>query len=97
MSNDWQRRGPTDANRTRGRKWLAIRQRILKRDGFTCVRCPAQAEVVDHIKPLAKGGDDSDANLRSLCKPCHTAATAEQFGFKVKPTIGADGWPTTGR
>ena len=50
--------------------WKATRQRILKRDRFTCVipGCGQRACVVDHIMSRRKGGDDSDGNLRSLCR-----------------------------
>lgn len=51
------------------------------------------ADVIDHIQPLALGGDDSDENCRSLCNPCHAKASAEQFGFRRKPRISVDGWP----
>lgn len=51
-----------------------------------------RADVVDHILPLAKGGDDVDSNTRNLCNPCHEKRTGEQFGFKHRPTIGHDGW-----
>jgi len=52
------------------------------------------ATVVDHIVPLALGGDDSDANTRSLCTPCHGTRTAEQFGHRRRVATGPDGWPS---
>jgi 5-methylcytosine-specific restriction enzyme A len=33
---------------------------------------------IDHIVPLALGGDDTDANLQVLCKACHGGKTARQ-------------------
>ena len=36
--------------------------------------------MVDHIKPLALGGTDDDANTRNLCDAHHHAVTGEQFG-----------------
>jgi 5-methylcytosine-specific restriction protein A len=51
------------------------------------------AEVVDHIKPLALGGEDVDDNVRSLCHSHHAKRTAEQFGFQRKQRVGTDGWP----
>jgi 5-methylcytosine-specific restriction protein A len=51
--------------------------------------------VPDHIVPLALGGDDTDANTRSLCTPCHGARTREQFGLKKKVAITVSGWPET--
>lgn len=49
------------------------------------------ATVVDHIKPLAHGGEDIDDNTRNLCDPCHAFVTAEQFGFDLaKAARGVD-------
>ncbi len=85
------------AERLRGRQAVAQRLRRLKAEPL-CRDCAAQgivtaAEVVDHIVPLALGGDDSDANTRNLCTACHNIRTAEQFGLRRKVRIGADGWP----
>lgn len=81
--------------RTRGRRWIAIRAGVLARDGYACQMCNALSVwlQVDHIVPLAKGGTDAPGNLRALCKACHAAATAQQFGQVEKVTIGRDGWP----
>jgi 5-methylcytosine-specific restriction protein A len=49
--------------------------------------------VVDHIKPLAHGGSDEDDNTRNLCGDCHYEVGGEQFGHRIKPKIGEDGWP----
>ncbi|MDB5597394.1 MAG: endonuclease [Hyphomicrobiales bacterium] len=95
----WAHRTPeTEVKRIRGRKGQAARLRRLTSEPL-CVDCKAAgsvkaAEVVDHIVPLAKGGDDIDSNCRSLCHDCHRKRTAEQFGFKSKQTVGDDGWPT---
>lgn len=38
--------------------------------------CPRIADHVDHITPLAEGGDRYDpANMQSLCEPHHTTKT----------------------
>jgi 5-methylcytosine-specific restriction protein A len=70
----------------------------MQRTHWLCEDCDAKgltraASVVDHIVPLALGGSDEDSNTRNLCKACHEARTAEQFGHKLKQEIGADGWP----
>lgn len=57
-----------------GAHWRKIRARFLRRHR-TCVECGAPATEVDHIRPRAEGGDDSDANLRALCKPHHSRRT----------------------
>lgn len=86
--------------RLRGRAGVEQRDRRLKRTDYLCEMCKAKgiirlATVVDHIKPLAKGGKDIDDNTRNLCDPHHAEVTAIQFGFQRMPKrqIGADGWP----
>lgn len=63
-----------------------------------CRDCKEQGRISvavtpDHIIPLAQGGTDTDDNIRCLCRQCHDKRTAEQFGYKLKVEIGADGWP----
>jgi len=84
--------------RIRGRKGVSLRKRRLVRTNGLCEDCQAKsivrpADVVDHIKPLALGGEDIDSNTRNLCHDCHGKRTAEQFGHEPKLTFGDDGWP----
>lgn len=86
--------------RIRGHRGVALRKRRMARTGWLCEDCLAKqprvvtpATVVDHIKPLALGGADVDANTRNLCGLCHEVRTAEQFGRPKPQTIGLDGWP----
>ena len=49
----------------------------------TCQSCqskihPGQKWEIDHIIPLALGGDNSLKNLQILCKICHTLKTNRQ-------------------
>ena len=86
------------ADRLRGRAAVAQRLRRLRTEPL-CRDCAAKgivvaATVVDHIVPLALGGDDIDANTRSLCTPCHGTRTAEQFGLRRTVPTGLDGWPS---
>jgi 5-methylcytosine-specific restriction endonuclease McrA len=91
--------GPSRSNeRLTGRRWLAIRRRIMIRDLYTC-KNPLCAVItisgeVDHKIPLEQGGTDHEDNLQYLCKPCHVTKTNRDQGLKV--TIGSDidGWPT---
>ncbi|MFJ6776827.1 HNH endonuclease [Kitasatospora sp. NPDC091257] len=47
---------------------------------------PAALVDVDHRAPLALGGEDTDDNVRSLCRTCHRGKTARDFGaFAVSP------------
>ena len=58
---------------TRG--WRKLRGEILARDGHRCThvdpvgrRCRATVNLhVDHVVPVARGGTDDPANLRTLC------------------------------
>ncbi len=58
----------------------------MARSNWLCVDCLnsdprifRQADVVDHIIPLAHGGEELDENTRNLCNTCHDKRTAEQF------------------
>lgn len=85
-------------NRTRGHKWMRIREAILTRDCGLCVPCKAKGKLtiateVDHILQLADGGTDDHSNLQSICHNCHADKTARENGKKRKAETGIDGWP----
>lgn len=89
---------PKQAERLRGRAGVEQRRRRLARTNGLCEMCLAQgvtriATVVDHIQPLSLGGTDEDENTRNLCGIHNAQVTAEQFGQRHRPEIGADGWP----
>lgn len=54
----------------------ALRLRILERDRFTCRYCgahPPQAVLrIDHIFPVARGGDNAPKNLITACVDCNS-------------------------
>jgi 5-methylcytosine-specific restriction endonuclease McrA len=62
-------------------KSLSRRERIFLRDGHRCVYCgalfPAADLTVDHVEPRRKGGDQSDGNLVTSCRPCNRAKGGE--------------------
>jgi 5-methylcytosine-specific restriction protein A len=91
-------RSLTLVERLRGRAGQAQRLRRLRRTAHLCEHCQAEGRVevaveVDHIKPLFKGGTDTDDNTQNLCKRHHDEKTIKDFGHK-RVTIGEDGWPT---
>ena len=66
----WENR-PNSRARGYGHVWRKLRERILARDPV-CVLCwRAPSTQCDHIVPKSKGGTDSDANLRGICRRCH--------------------------
>ena len=58
-------------------RWKTIRRRVLIRDGHTCQinlpGCTLDATTVDHITPIAWGGEWYDpSNLRAACTFCNS-------------------------
>lgn len=97
----WVRHGHD--NRKRGRAGQRDRKRRLKRTNGLCERClevgrTELATVVNHIIPLARGGEDVDGNTENLCTRHDDEATAAQFG-KALPVqdkgIDRSGRPTS--
>jgi 5-methylcytosine-specific restriction protein A len=83
--------------RTRGRKWLGIRARMLSLNPL-CVECQRigvvrAAEQVDHIVPLSQGGTDDDANLQGLCTEHHLRKSTLERGATYRAGCDANGWP----
>ena len=63
-----------------------------------CVICESkgyvtEADIIDHIQPLALGGSDIDSNCRSLCNDCHDQVTRLQFGYKKRLIFDEFGYP----
>lgn len=57
----------------------AKRFRVLSRDGGTCQYCGVKGPmaggvaelVVDHIRPVARGGSNEESNLITACVTCN--------------------------
>jgi hypothetical protein len=50
------------------------RNEVFERDNNSCLRCGSTENLsIDHIKPLASGGDNSINNLQTLCKSCNSS------------------------
>jgi len=83
--------------RIKGAKGMALRKRRLRAEPL-CRDCLAKgviraAYTPDHIVPLKQGGDDIDSNIRCLCPDCHRDRTNEQFNYRARQELDADGWP----
>lgn len=62
----------------------AVRRAVMERDEFTCQECGATDDLaLDHIYPLSLGGEDTEDNLRVLCRPCNSRKGA-------RPPVGAE-------
>lgn len=64
-------------------KWKRYRKAYLMRQGGECEHCgdalPDHMLHLDHIKPLAEGGDPFNTNnLQVLCVSCHGKKTARE-------------------
>ena len=57
----------------RGKEWVNLSKKILRKKGVCCVECNSNKKlVVHHIKSLVDGGPLLDEkNLQVLCKSCH--------------------------
>ncbi|MFE2409855.1 HNH endonuclease [Kitasatospora sp. NPDC059408] len=66
-----------------------MRKAIRKAGHAHCAACGLRflgsAVDVDHIKPIAHGGQDVDGNVQALCRPCHKLKTRRDFDFKKPP------------
>ncbi|MEV7844077.1 HNH endonuclease signature motif containing protein [Streptomyces cyaneofuscatus] len=66
-----------------------LRALVGARGGARCARCGslvlAGSVDVDHVQPLARGGEDIDSNVQVLCHPCHQLKTRTEFGAAATP------------
>jgi len=86
-------------------RWRATRDRVLKRDLYTCRQCNVllttgrtkpRAAVVHHKTP--HHGDPAlfwcpDSELEAACKQCHDSALQSEEAIGYSDRIGEDGWP----
>lgn len=67
--------------RERGKVTKGVRYSVLRRDGFQCAFCGASGKeaklVVDHIIPIARGGNSDATNLQTLCSECNAGKGAK--------------------
>lgn len=68
------------------------RFRVLSRDNHTCQYCGAQPPdvvlVIDHIIPVAGGGESGDDNLLTSCRICNQGKAAKPLE-RIAPTPGS--------
>lgn len=60
-----------------------LREQILKKYGYKCVKCNSKEELtIDHIKPYSKGGDENLNNLQPLCKSCNSVKGIKTIDYR---------------
>jgi hypothetical protein len=65
----------------------ALRNQIYARDRYTCQQCGAKKGnlgvqlVIDHKKPVKRGGTNDPSNLQTLCSLCNSKQGAKNTGF----------------
>ena len=89
-----ERRDPDDPRRLA--RWRKVRAAYLNEHAL-CEDCGQWlADSVDHVTPLARGGDPFDwNNLRAMCSGCHALKTASErvavggSNSRTRPPIAA--------
>jgi 5-methylcytosine-specific restriction enzyme A len=101
----WSKESST--SRGYGYAWSKLRLVILARDNGICQPCYRSTgrihpgTEVDHIVSKAKAAKmkwtaaqiDAESNLQCINSDCHKIKTLKEEGKRIKPKIGADGWP----
>jgi len=64
----------------RNSEYQKRRSERLKYDHHLCVFCKSPATTVQHITYRHAGGNESEDDLRSLCRLCHDAVTMIEYG-----------------
>lgn len=70
---------------TRNSRYIpsAVRHHIWLRDKGMCTNCESKHAVqVEHIIPIARGGETSIENLKLLCRSCNQRTAIENFGIR---------------
>jgi len=66
-----QRHRTSESERGYGREWRRVRAEVR---GDACERCGSRSDLtLDHRVPQSLGGSNARANLRTLCRACHSA------------------------
>ena len=62
-----------------------VKKRVAAKQKWRCASCRSlldETYELDHIKPLFKGGTNSEGNLQALCKRCHVMKSALEQSSK---------------
>lgn len=55
-----------------------LRRQVFARDGYLCLACGSMDRLsLDHVTPYSRGGQDTLANLQTLCLSCNCSKGAK--------------------
>jgi len=61
-----------------------IRLWLFKRDSWMCLCCGSSKRLqVDHIVPVAKGGENRLSNLQTLCRSCNARKSDSFIDYRI--------------
>lgn len=84
------------------RKYKERRLKVLAMAGYVCVYCGQTADQVDHVVPIAKGGDPlAWENMVACCKMCNQLKGDRSQGVflgqsSTPPVLRSNPSPTIG-
>ncbi|MEV6101506.1 HNH endonuclease signature motif containing protein [Nocardia sp. NPDC051981] len=55
--------------------------------GSLCVYCGALATCIDHVRPVAAGGDSSAGNLEPSCAQCNLDKNCQTLAHKIRTPL----------
>ena len=80
---------PFGATRPTGKRWKQLFYMALDRQGPYCRHCKKlnYGLQLDHVVPIARGGDHTDSNVQLLCVTCHKKKTASEATKRSKAKV----------
>lgn len=70
------------------RDYRRVRVQVLQRDQWTCHYCGQDADTVDHVIPIKKGGDPiAMDNMVAACKRCNSAKGSRSEGLFLQRQV----------
>lgn len=67
----------SDKYRIVGRFKFLIRAEVFRLYGSQCQYCKKEADTIDHVIPLARGGSNDISNLVPACRSCNSSKQAK--------------------
>lgn len=60
-----------------------VREQIFNKYGAACLRCGSTEKLsIDHVVPVAKGGENHVKNLQPLCKSCNSRKSDQIIDYR---------------